>query len=95
MNSAEVEENVSPANYFYEGLPQLLPEYDSLLIQLAVLHLTIWQILYDQDKNIGKPPVEVWVETLQRIPSKQDNPLEELFRQAPAVEKTEEIEEVS
>ena len=39
--------------------------------------------------------MEVWVETLQRIPSKQENPLEKLFRQAPAVERTEEIEEVS
>ena len=89
-------EDVSPANYFYEGLPQLLPEYDSLLIQLVVLHLTVWQILYDQDKNIGRPPVELWVETLRRIPTKEDNPLEELSRQAPDdVERTDEIEDFS
>ena len=95
MASSEAEENVSPANYFYEGLPQLLPEYDSLLIQLAVLHLTVWQVVYDLGKGVGRPPVEVWVETLRRIPSKEANPLEELSCQAPAEEITEEIEEVS
>ena len=95
MASSEAEENVSPANYFYEGLPQLLPEYDSLLIQLAVLHLTVWQVVYDLGKGVGRPPVEVWVETLRRIPSKEANPLEELSRQAPAEERTEEIEEIS
>ena len=51
--------------------------------------------MYDLGKGVGRPPVEVWVKTLRRIPSKEANPLEELSRQAPAEERTEEIEEVS
>ena len=97
MDSNEEEQNVSPAEFLYEGLPQLLPEYDSLLIQLAVLHLTIWQILFDRDRGIGRPPVNQWIDTLQRIPSQEENPLEELFRQAPedGVERTDDIEDFS
>ena len=95
MDSEKAEGNVSLESYFYELLPNLLPEYDSLLIQLVVLHLVVWQTLYDQDKNIGNPPIEVWVETLRKIPSPATNPLEELSRQAPDVERTDEIEEVS
>ena len=61
-----------------------------------VLHLTVWQILFDLDKNIGKPPVDLWIETLRRIPTKEENPLEELFRQAPDdVKRTDEIEDFS
>ena len=95
MDSNEGEQNVSPESYFYEGLPNLLPEYDSLLIQLAVLHLVVWQTLYDQDKNTGSPPIEVWVETLRKILSPATNQLEELSCQAPKVERTDEIEEAS
>ena len=95
MDSNEEEQKVSPANYFYEGLPRLLPEYDSLLIQLVVLHLVVWQTLYNQDKNVGIPAIEVWIETLRKIPGPEDNPLEELSRQAPDVERTDKIEGVS
>ena len=73
-----------------------MPEFDSLIIQLAVLHLTIWQILFDRDRTIGRPPVDQWIETLRRIPTKEDNPLEELSRQAPGdVKRTDEIEDFS
>ena len=90
-----LEENTfSPADYLYQGLLELLPEYDSLLIQLVVLHLTVWQVIHDQDQGMSAPPVEAWVETLRRIPTKPTNPLEELSRQAPA-EENDEIEEVS
>ena len=89
------EENTSPADYLYQGLPELLPEYDSLLIQLVVLHLTVWQIIHDQDQGFPTPPMEIWVETLRRIPNRPPNPLEELSCQAQETERDEDIDEVS
>ena len=89
------EENTfSPADYLYQGLPELLPEYDSLLMQLVALHLTVWQVIHDQDQAMSASLVEVWVKMLRRIPTKPANPLEELSRQAPA-EQNDEIEEFS
>ena len=44
---------------------------------------------------MSSPPVEVWVETLRRIPTRPPNQLEELSCQAQDVERTDEIEEVS
>ena len=92
---ASEENTFSPADYLYQGLPELLSEYDSLLIQLVVLHVTVWQEIHDQDQGMPSPPVEVWVETLRRIPTRLPNPLEELSCQAQDVERTDEIEEVS
>ena len=44
---------------------------------------------------MGIPAIEVWIETLRKIPGPEANPLEELSRQAPDVERTDKIEGVS